>query len=124
MAARAAPAATTIMPPDPPVGVENVAVTRDAAGVHVRFTHPDPLAAGSSGSYTVDVYRQRAGESLRLLQSVPGQAPPPTGRADNVAGAFDIVDDDPDAVTGTLYRVVVTDPIGRASQPSAPVAAP
>ena len=53
---------------------------------------------------------------------MPGQAPPPTGRGDNVAGTFDVVDNDADAVAGTLYRVVVTDPIGRASQPSTPVA--
>ena len=112
------------MPPDPPVGVENVTATRDAAGVHVQFTHPDPLAAGGSGGYTVDVYRQLAGASLRLLQSLPGQAPPPTGRGDNVLGTFDVVDGDAEAVAGTLYRVVVTDPIGRSSAPSDPVAAP
>ena len=119
-----APAETTIMPPDPPAGVENLSVTRDAAGVHVRFTHPDALAAGGSSGYTVDVYRQCAGESLRLLRSVPGQAPPPTGRGDNVAGTFDVVDNDASAIAGTLYRVVVTDPIGRASQPSKPAQAP
>ena len=112
------------MPPDPPAGVENLSVTRDGAAVHVRFTHPDPLAAGGSTGYTVDVYRQRAGESLRLLRSVPGQAPPPTGRGANVAGSFDVVDDDADSVAGTLYRVVVTDPIGRASPPSSPMEAP
>jgi hypothetical protein len=119
-----APASTAVMPPDPPAGVENLSVTRDGAGVHVRFTHPDPLAAGGSTGYTVDVYRQRAGKSLRLLRSVPGHAPPPTGRGANVAGSFDIVDGDASAVAGTLYRVVVTDPIGRASQPSPPMEAP
>jgi hypothetical protein len=118
------PAAATIMPPDPPAVVENVAVSRDAAGVHVRFTHPDPLAAGGSGGYAIDVYRQRAGESLRLLHSVPGQAPPPTGRGDDVNGTFDVIDNDVAAVAGTLYRVVVTDPIGRGSPPSKPMAAP
>jgi hypothetical protein len=119
-----APVESTIMPPDPPAGVENLAVNRDAAGVHVQFTHPAPLAAGGSAGYTVDVYRQRAGESLRLLKSLPGQAPPPTGRGDNVAGTFDVLDDDVGAIAGTLYRVVVTDPIGRASPPSKPVEAP
>ena len=112
------------MPPDPPAGVENLSATRDGAGVHVQFTHPDPLAAGGSTGYTVDVYRQLAGESLRLLCSLAGQEPPPAGRGAEVAGSFDVVDDDAGAVTGTLYRVVVTDPIGRASQPSPPVEAP
>jgi hypothetical protein len=119
-----APAATTIMPPAPPAGVENLTATRDGTGVHVTFTHPDPLAAGGSSGYTVDVYRQLAGGSLRLLSSLAGQTPPPTGRGANVAGTFDVVDGDADAVAGTLYRVVVTDPIGRASPPSDPVVAP
>ena len=52
-------------------------------------------------SMLVDVYRQLAGESLRLLSSVPGQAPPPAGRGADVTGSFDIVDDDASAVTGT-----------------------
>ena len=119
-----APAATTIMPPDPPAGVENLSVTRDAAGVHVRFTHPDPLAAGGSTGYTVDVYRQLAGESLRLLRSVPGQAPPPTGRGTTSPARSTSSTTTPSAIAGTLYRVVVTDPIGRASQPSTPAEAP
>jgi hypothetical protein len=118
------PAETAVMPPDPPAGVENLSASRDAADVHIRFTHPDPLAAGGSTGYTVDVYRQLLGKSLRLLRSVPGQAPPPIGRGADVTGSFDITDDDPDAVAGTLYRVVVTDPLGRASQPSSPVEAP
>jgi hypothetical protein len=118
------PAQTAIMPPDPPAPVANVSATRDGAGVHIRFTHPDSLAAGGSTGYTVDVYRQLPGKSLRLKTSVPGQAPPPAGRGTDVAGSFDILDKDASAVAGTLYRVVVTDPIGRASQPSPPVEAP
>jgi hypothetical protein len=118
------PAQAAVMPPDPPPGVENLSATRDGAGVHIRFTHPDPLAAGGSTGYVVDVYRQLAGESLRLLRSLAGQEPPPAGRGADVTGSFDIVDDDASAVTGTLYRVVVTDPLGRASPPSPPVEAP
>ncbi len=116
--------ATTIMPPDAPVAVTDLAVTRDAAGVHVRFRHPDPLSGGATSGYTVDVYRQLAGQSLRLLASLPGQAPPPAGRGSNVAGTFDVVDADTDAVAGTAYRVVVTDPIGRSSPPSDRLVAP
>jgi hypothetical protein len=117
-------AATTIMPPDPPGVVTALTVIRDAAGVHVRFQHPDPLAGGATAGYTVDVYRQLAGQSLRLLASVPGQAPPPTGRGTNPADSFDVVDSDAQAVAGTVYRVVVTDPIGRSSPPSDPAVAP
>lgn len=112
------------MPPNPPVAVTALTVTRDAAGVHVRFKHPDPLAGGASTGYTVDVYRQLAGQSLRLLTSVPGQAPPPTGRGTNPADSFDVVDSDAEAVAGTNYRVVVTDPIGRSSPPSDLAVAP
>ena len=112
------------LPPDPPAAVTDLTVTRDAAGVHVRFRHPEPLTGGGSAGYTVDVYRQLPGGTLRLLTSPARAAPPPTGRGSNVAGFFDVVDAAADAVAGTLYRVVVTDPIGRASQPSAPVEAP
>jgi hypothetical protein len=113
-----------VMPPNPPGPVQNVSVTRDGTGVHVRFSHPEPLAAGGTTGYTVDVYRQLAGSSLRLLRSVPGQAPPPAGRGANTAGLFDIVDGDAGAVAGTVYRVVITDPLGRSSPPSPPAEAP
>jgi hypothetical protein len=119
-----APASTVTMPPDPPVAVTDLSVTRVASAVHVLFRHPDPLAGGATPGYTIDVYRQLAGEPLRLLTSIPGQAPAPVGRGANVAGFFEVVDSDAAAVAGTLYRVVVTDPIGRASPPSAPQEAP
>ncbi|GAA1282286.1 hypothetical protein Psi02_38650 [Planotetraspora silvatica] len=122
--APSAAASTTVMPPDPPAAVSDLTVTRDADGVHVRFGHPEPLAGGATAGYTVDVYRQCPGGSLRLLTSLPGQAPPPTGRGPDVTGSFDVLDPGAEAVTGTLYRVVVTDPIGRASQPSTPQEAP
>ena len=116
--------ATTTMPPGPPAAVASLGVTREADGVHVRFTHPDPLAGGATAGYTVDVYRQLAGQPLRLLLSLPGQEPPPRGRGADVAGAFDVLDADPIAAPGTQYRVVVTDPIGRSSAPSDPQEAP
>ena len=92
--------------------------------MHIRFTHPDPLAGGATAGYTVDVYRQLAGQPLRLLLSLPGQEPAPRGRGADVAGAFDVLDADPIAAPGTQYRVVVTDPIGRSSAPSDPQEAP
>jgi hypothetical protein len=119
-----APVTAAVMPPGPPGAVQNVSVTRDASGVHVRFSHPEPLAAGGTTGYTVDVYRQLAGEQLRLFRSLSGQEPPPAGRGANIAGSFDVVDGDAGAVAGTRYRVVVTDPIGRSSPPSPPVEAP
>jgi hypothetical protein len=118
------PVSTTTMPPDPPAAVTDVAVAREAGDVHVRFRHPQPLAGGGTTGYTVDVYRQLAGRRLELLRSLPGQEPPPVGRGSDVTGLFDVVDADADAVAGTLYRVVVTDPIGRASVPSTPQEAP
>jgi hypothetical protein len=104
--------------------VTDLSVTREAGVVHVRFRHPDPLAGGGTTGYTVDVYRQLAGRPLTLLRSLPGQEPPPVGRGSDVTGFFDVVDAETDAVAGTLYRVVVTDPIGRASAPSPPQEAP
>jgi hypothetical protein len=118
------PVTTTVMPPDPPRAVTDLAVTRDGAGVHVRFKHPDPLASGSNRGYTIDVYRQLPGSPLLLLASVAGQEPPPVGRGTDVTALFDVVDGDAEAIAGTRYQVVVTDPIGRTSPPSSPLEAP
>ncbi len=119
-----APVSTLVLPPDPPVTVTDLTATRDAAGVHVRFRQPEPLAGGSTTGYAVDVYRQLPGAGLRLLASVPGLAPPPTGRGTNPSAFFDVVDADATVPAGTGYRVVVTDPIGRMSAPSPLVEAP
>ncbi|WP_298751265.1 hypothetical protein [uncultured Serinicoccus sp.] len=111
-----APASTTVIPPDPPAGVAGLTVLRDAAGVHVQFTHPGPLAPGASTGYVIDVYRRPPGQSARLATAVPGMA--------SSAGAFDVLDPDPTVPPGTGYRVVVTDPIGRRAAPSEEVIAP
>ena len=121
----ASPAASAvILPPDPPVMITDLTATRDAAGVHVRFRQPESLAGGGTNGYVVDVYRQLPGSGLRLLSSVAGQAPAPTGRGSNASGFFDVLDADPTLPAGTGYRVVVTDPIGRMSAPSPLVEAP
>lgn len=111
-----APASTTVMPAEPPAGVTGLSVVRDAAGVHVRFTHPGPLAPGASAGYTIDVYRRPPGGTARLATAVPGMA--------GTGGVFDVVDPDPTVPVGTAYRVVVTDPIGRRAAPSEEVVAP
>lgn len=118
------PVTAAIMPPNPPSPVTDITVSRDAAGVHIRFKHPDPLAAGSTLGYTIDAYRQLPGSSLRHLTSVPGQAPPPVGRGGVVTGFFDVVDTGTEAIADTRYQIVVTDPIGRTSPPSTPLEAP
>ncbi|WP_061298049.1 hypothetical protein [Herbidospora cretacea] len=107
--------AANIMPPGPPAAVTDVTVTAEAAGARVRFRHPGPLTGGATAGYVVDVYRALPGEALRLFTTLPGHPRP----AD---GWFDVPD--PGGATGTLYRVVVTDPIGRASQPSDPQEVP
>ena len=117
-------ASTVTMPTAAPAPVAALAISQDGAGRHVRFTHPEPLSGGATTGYVVDVYRQRPGEVMRLLTSVPGQAPPPVGRGTLVTGTFDVVDAEPVLPSGTAYRVVVTDPIGRASTPSAAVVLP
>lgn len=119
-----APTTTVVMPPDPPVAVTGMVLTRSGNEVHIGFRHPDPLAGGASTGYTIDVYRQLPGATLRHLVSIPGQLPAPVGRGDDVNAAFDIVDDDVAAVAGTVYKVVVTDPIGRSSPATAPQEAP
>ena len=114
------PASFTTMPALPPVAVTSLTVTRSSGDVRVKFKHPDPLHPGGSTGYVIDVYRQLPGQSLTLWQSLAGQTPP---RKANPSTFYTLVDS-PGPAPGTVYRVVVTDPIGRTSPVSPPVEAP
>ena len=114
------PASFTTMPPGPPAAVTSLSVTRSSGEVRVKFKHPDPLHPGGSTGYVIDVYRQLPGQPLTLWQSLAGQSPP---RKANPGAYFTLIDA-PGPAAGTVYRVIVTDPIGRTSPVSAAVEAP
>lgn len=114
------PVSLTTMPASPPAAVTDVSAIRSGTDVILRFKHPEPLSPGASTGYTLDVYRQLPAGQLLPWTSIPGQMPP---RVDDPWSFYSVVDDSAPPAK-TLYRVVVTDPIGRASPVSAPVEAP
>jgi hypothetical protein len=86
----------------------------DFTGVEVSFSHPRVLSGGAAGSYRVRVMRREPGGSMEALAEVEagGAAGPyavsgmrPGDAADQVA-------------SGTLYRLVIIDPLGRESAPA------
>jgi hypothetical protein len=111
------PVTVAFVPPLAPAPVTNltargVNTLSGFENVKLRFTHAENLSGGSFGSYRVQIYRIRTGETAMKLLSevnVSGTGPfevsgiPPSGGP---------VDHSP---AGTIWRVIVLDPIGRAS---------
>lgn len=119
-----APASTMLLPPAPPAPATDVAAARIGDAVEIRWEHPDALLGGTLGGYHLDLYRQLPGEAERFLTSISADASPAAGGRDpDRTGQFRFLDEpEPGAdpvPPGTSYRVVVMDPIGRASPPSA-----
>lgn len=88
-------------PPPPATGLQFV-----SARNLLRWQHPEALLGRHAGSYVFDVYRRVPGEREAWFASVAGDTPDRTGR-------FHVTD--PQAVPGTRYRVVLSDPLGRPS---------
>lgn len=118
------PVSTMLVNPEPPAAATAVTATPVAAGVEIRWEHPEALIGGSVGGYHLDLYRKLPGQPERFLATIPADAPPAAGgRNPDGTGQFHYVDM-PDPAegpipAGTTYRVIVVDPIGRTSPPSA-----
>lgn len=96
-------------------------VSLNAAPGEVRWTHSEPLTGGAMGRYRFDVYRRTPGGREERIGSVVPDAPAAEGGRDSL-GQFFFIDTAP--VSGSAYRVVVYDPIGRMSPPSAAMTLP
>lgn len=121
-----APVSALMAVPDPPAAATAVTATRTAAGVEIRWQHPEPLIGGTVGNYSLDLYRRLPDGPERLIASIPADAPISAGgRNPDGTGEFHFEDipgsGEPPIPAGTTYRVIVMDPIGRTSPPSAPV---
>jgi hypothetical protein len=86
------------------------------ADMEIQCQHPDPLLGGSLGTYHLDLYKQEPGQQEAFVASVVGDS-----RAAD--GKFHIRVPGP-VLSGTAFRVIVFDPMGRTSPPSATVTAP
>ena len=114
------PATTMLVPPDAPLAATNVvASSAGSSAVALSWQHPDALLGGSAGHYSLEVFRTLPGEHGKLAFSILADAPQADGgRAPDRTGSFTWTDPGP-VPAGTTYQVVVIDPIGRRSAPSA-----
>lgn len=110
------PVSVMLVPPLPPAAVTTLVASGSAGagsafvGVQLAFTHPHGLAGGALGPYKARVMRRDPGTPLRILATVEIEGD----------GPYSISGMDPDnaadeAPLGTVYRIVVIDPIGRES---------
>lgn len=113
------PVSIALTPPGPPepLTAAEARGTRVAPelfeNVELRFDHPQTLNGGEFGSYRLRVYRLRPGETQEMLaeHNMAGDGP------FTVSGmnASDPTDQVP---AGTVWKLVLLDPLGRASSPA------
>lgn len=110
------PVSVMLVPPQPPAAASGLAASGSAGAgggfvdVQLAFTHPHGLAGGALGLYKLRVMRRDPDSPLRILDetTVEGDGPYSVSGMDP-ANAAD------EAPTGSVYRIVVIDPLGRES---------
>jgi hypothetical protein len=111
------PVTIAFVPPLSPASVQNltakgVNTPSGFESVKLQFTHPENLSGGSFGFYRVQVYRIRPVESaMTLLNEVPVSGTGPFEMVGTSSAPTDV------SPGGTIWRVIVLDPLGRASAP-------
>jgi hypothetical protein len=114
------PVTTMLVPADAAAAATEVLATPAGSGaVQLSWKHPDALLGGAIGQYSCEVFRTLPGEHGKLAFSISADAPESEGgRAADRTGSFNWTDAG-SVPTGTIYQVVIVDPIGRRSAPSA-----
>lgn len=113
------PVSLVLIPPLPPAAVQSLTATGTTVvsggliDVTLDFDHDDTLSGGEVGRYRARVLRRAPGAGMVNLGEVPM----------NGAGPFSLSGMDPDdpgdeVASGTLYRVVLIDPLGREGAPA------
>lgn len=110
------PVSVMLVPPLPPAAVTALVASGSAGvgggmvGVQLAFTHPHGLAGGALGPYKARVMRRDPGTPLRILGTVEleGEGPYSISGMDPANAADEVP-------LGSVYRIVVIDPIGRES---------
>ena len=107
----------TLIPPAPPVPIENAGAVLSGAGVRLEWQHADPLEGGRLGNYRFDIYRQLPRDRLTYLASLSADAlAADGGRRPDRTGSFRFTD--ASGTGGARYRIVVIDPMERTSPQS------
>lgn len=110
------PVSVMLVPPLPPAAVTALTASGSpgagggSVDVTLTFTHPHGLAGGALGPYKLRVMRRDPGTPLRILATVDV-----VGDAPYSASGMDAANAADEVSAGTVYRIVVIDPIGRES---------
>lgn len=110
------PVSVMLVPPLPPAAVTSLAASGSPGtsggqvNVQLSFTHPHGLAGGELGPYRLRVMRRDPGLPLRLLATIDLE-----GSAPYSVSGVDPDNTGEEVPAGSVYRVVVIDPIGRES---------
>jgi hypothetical protein len=111
-----------VLPATPPQPVSQLKLNQKGQAFVISIQH-DPLAlqGGTVGRFRLDLYKHVPGGREAPVDTLWADTPAAQGGFDT-AGHFSFVDEQP-APKGTVYRVLVTDPLGRvsASNPSVTV---
>lgn len=119
------PVSMMLVPPLPPDAATALVANGAALGgglhadVVVTFEHAQRLSGGSIGAYTVRVDRRKPDQPMQTLGQTAVTGAGPFSVSGMLAG--DASDTVPE---GTLYRVVVIDPLGREGAPAETTLAP
>jgi len=111
-----APVSMALFPSTPPNPATALAIVPAGGIIEIQCQHPDPLLGGSLGTYHLDLYKQEPGQQEAFVASMVGESRAADGR-------FHFEMSGP-VMSGTAFRVIVFDPMGRTSPPSAAVTAP
>ncbi len=110
----------TLIPAGPASAARDLVVLATAAEHTLTWTHPDPrLDGGTMGAYRFEIFQQRPGDRTRSVGVLSALSTVSAGGRPAPDGSFTFtIPVDASAGVGTGYRVVVYDPMNRASSPA------
>jgi hypothetical protein len=112
-----------LIPATPPLPVSQLSLKLDNALVSVGFKHdPAQLNGGSVGGFRFELHMRPPGERERFAAELSADAPAAAGGF-NAQGQAWITLQQP-AMPGTVFRVLVIDPLGRSSANNPTISVP
>ncbi len=109
-----APAEVVVLPRTPPSPVSQLQLSQSPQAVTISFQHdPAALQGGSVGRFQLELSKHAPGGRETRVATLWADTPAAKGGF-NAQGQASFIDKNP-APPGTVYRVLVTDPLGRVS---------
>jgi hypothetical protein len=112
-----------VIPATAPLPVQQLSLKLEGESVRVVFKHDRAaLAGGALGRFRIDLYRRAPGDTERGVATLWADAPEVLGGFDAQGHASLL--DSAAPLPGTVYRVLVTDPLGRCSASNPTITVP